>query len=136
MSDALKDAMIASCSKDMSWKQNFGSKILEEEMQEWGKVHHYSSPSPAAPRVPAHSGGSGPATHNTSDPAKDHEMPESAPVCDPLAISEPLQAAQQPPAPHRQAMACVQSHVTQTAEAPSGVLTRSDNRNFKELEIQ
>ncbi|KAL6772178.1 hypothetical protein ACKKBG_A29245 [Auxenochlorella protothecoides x Auxenochlorella symbiontica] len=102
----------------------------------------------ASPSLPSQTGGldehtevkdsadSASSSKFSSETENAHGMADSSLAFRHLAMSKTQHPTQQPPAPHHQPMACVPSHMTQAAEAPSGVLTRSDIRKFKEMEIQ
>ncbi|KAL6780604.1 hypothetical protein ACKKBF_B12500 [Auxenochlorella protothecoides x Auxenochlorella symbiontica] len=136
MSDAFKEAVIATCMKDQAWKKEFGHMLLGDETKTLEKVVHHSSSSHAAYQSPVHSAHSAFASSMRSDAENVQDMASLDTACRHRAMSKPQYAVQQPPAPPRHPMVYVPSHVTQTAEAPTGVLTRSDINKFKELEIQ
>ncbi|KAL6785935.1 hypothetical protein ACKKBG_A00765 [Auxenochlorella protothecoides x Auxenochlorella symbiontica] len=133
--DHFKKTMMAHCMTNKAWKKEFGKKLLEEEKQGLAKVPLHSSPSPAAHHSPAHSAHSDSPSDFMSEAEDDDDVAGPAPTSGCLAMSNPQHAVQQPKASHHQPMARVPFMVSQTAEAPAGVLTRSDVDKFKELEI-
>ncbi|KAL6785936.1 hypothetical protein ACKKBG_A00770 [Auxenochlorella protothecoides x Auxenochlorella symbiontica] len=136
MSDAFKEAVIATCMKDQAWKKEFGHMLLGDETKTLENVVHHSSLSHAAYQSPVHSARSAFASSMRSDAENVQNMASLDTACRHHAMSKPQYAVHQPPASQVHPMPCVPSLVSQPAKASAGVLTRSDIRKFKEMEIQ
>ncbi|KAL6780603.1 hypothetical protein ACKKBF_B40095 [Auxenochlorella protothecoides x Auxenochlorella symbiontica] len=117
MSDAVKRDMMDLCVRDESWKEGI-ILMFWDEMWSREEVNHFASPSPVAHESPAHRAHSGTLGEFNSETENVHDLSTRAPAVRSCAMPK------------------VPPLVSQTAEAPAGVLTRSDINKFKELEIQ